>query len=45
MRIVDVYRRDGDKLAENWVLMDIPWYLKMQGLDIFERMRALDPIS
>lgn len=44
MRIVDIYRREGDKLAENWVFMDIPWYLKMQGLDIFERMRALHPI-
>ena len=43
MRVVDVYRREGGKLAENWVFMDIPWYLKMQGLDIFERMRALHP--
>lgn len=41
MRVVDIYRRDGDKLAENWVFMDIPWYLKMQGLDVFERMRSL----
>jgi hypothetical protein len=41
MRVVDIYRREGDKLAENWVFMDIPYYLKMQGLDIFERMRAL----
>jgi hypothetical protein len=44
MRVVDVYRRDRDKLAENWVFIDIPWYLKMQGLDIFERMRALQPL-
>jgi len=44
MRIVDIYRRQGDKLAENWVFMDIPWYLKMQGLDIFARMRALHPV-
>lgn len=44
MRVVDIYRRDGDKLAENWIFMDIPWYLKMQGLDIFERMRALHPL-
>jgi len=41
MRVADVYRRDGEKLAENWVFIDIPWYLKMQGLDIFERMRVL----
>ncbi len=41
MRVVDVYRREGDKLAENWVLIDLPWWLKQQGLDIFERLEAL----
>jgi hypothetical protein len=37
MRVVDIYRREGDKLAENWVIMDIPYWLKQQGLDILER--------
>ncbi|MGB1289257.1 MAG: nuclear transport factor 2 family protein, partial [Aggregatilineales bacterium] len=37
MQVVDIYRREGDKLAENWVLIDIPFWLKAQGLDIFER--------
>ncbi|WND03020.1 nuclear transport factor 2 family protein [Temperatibacter marinus] len=37
MRVVDVYRRDGDKLAENWVLIDIPYWLKQQGVDILDR--------
>lgn len=37
MQVVDVYRREGDKLAENWVLIDIPYWLKQQGLDILER--------
>jgi len=37
MQVVDVYRRDGEKLAENWVLIDIPYWLKQQGLDILER--------
>lgn len=41
MRVVDIYRREGDRLAENWVFIDIPWYLKQQGLDIFARMREL----
>jgi len=41
MRVVDIYRRDGDKLAENWVIIDLPYWLKQQGLDIFERTRAL----
>lgn len=37
MQVVDVYCRVGDKLSENWVLIDIPYWLKQQGLDIFER--------
>ncbi len=41
MRVVDIYRRDGDKLAENWVFIDLLHYLKMQGLDILERLREL----
>ncbi len=43
MRVVDIYRRDGDKLAENWVLIDLPYWLKQQGLDILERTRELAP--
>jgi len=39
MRVVDVYRREGDKLAENWVFIDLLHYLSMQGLDVLERMR------
>ena len=41
MRVVDIYRRDGDKLAENWVFIDLLHYLKMQGLDILERLREM----
>lgn len=41
MQVADVYRRDGDKLAENWVLIDIPYWLKQQGLDILQRMREV----
>lgn len=37
MRVVDVYYRDGDKLLENWVLIDIPYWLKQQGVDILAR--------
>ena len=38
MQVVDIYRREGDKLAENWVIIDLPYWLKQQGMDIFERM-------
>lgn len=41
MRVVDVYRRDGDKLAENWVFIDMLHWLSMQGLDVLERQRQL----
>lgn len=39
MRVVDIYRRDGDKLAENWVFIDILHFLKQQGLDVLQRMQ------
>lgn len=38
MRVVDVYRRSGDKLAENWVFIDVLHYLQQQGLDVLGRM-------
>ena len=41
MRVADVYRRDGDRLAENWVFIDILHWLSMQGLDVLARMRRL----
>lgn len=41
MQVVDIYRRDGDKLAENWVLIDLPWWLTQQGLDVLQRNREL----
>lgn len=41
MQVVDVYRREGDKLAENWVLIDLPWWLKQQGLDVLERTQQI----
>ncbi len=39
MRVVDIYRRDGDKLAENWVFIDLLHWLSEQGLDVLQRMR------
>ena len=41
MRIVDIYRREGSKLAENWVFIDLLHYLSMQGLDVLGRLREL----
>ncbi len=41
MQVVDIYRREGDKLMENWVIIDLPHWLKQQGFDVFQRMREL----
>lgn len=41
MRVVDVYRRDGDKLAENWIFIDLLHWLLQQGVDVLERTRAI----
>ncbi|MEM6474988.1 MAG: nuclear transport factor 2 family protein [Pseudomonadota bacterium] len=34
MRVVDVYRREGDRLAENWVIIDFPHYFMSFGIDL-----------
>ncbi|MDB1125045.1 nuclear transport factor 2 family protein [Vibrio algarum] len=41
MQVVDVYYRKGDKLSENWVFIDLPYWLKQQGLDVFERTQQI----
>lgn len=45
MRVVDMYRRDGDKLAENWIFIDILHFLNMQGLDVLGRMQAVSGMA
>ena len=41
MSVVDIYRAEGGKLAENWVFIDMLHWLDMQGLDVLARNRAL----
>ena len=41
MRVVDMYRREGDRLAENWVFIDLLYFLKQQGLDVLERTKHI----
>jgi len=41
MRLVDLYRREGDKLAENWVFIDLLHFLHLQGFDALARLREL----
>ena len=39
MRVMDFWRREGDKLAENWVFIDKIDLLQQMGVDIFKRLR------
>jgi predicted ester cyclase len=41
MRVVDIYRREGDKLSENWIFIDLLHFLSLQGLDVLDRMRGI----
>ncbi len=36
-RVIDIYRRGGDKLAENWIFIDLLHFWKSQGVDILAR--------
>ena len=40
-RVIDIYRRDGDKLAENWIFIDLLHFWKTQGVDILERSAGI----
>ncbi|MEM0937439.1 MAG: ester cyclase [Pseudomonadota bacterium] len=41
MRIVDLYRRDGERLAENWIFIDHLHFLNHLGIDLLARERRL----
>ena len=38
MRVIDMYRREGDMLAENWIFINLLHFWKQQGVDILERI-------
>ena len=37
-RVIDVYRREGEKLKENWVFIDILHFFKQQSIDILNNL-------
>lgn len=41
MRVVDIYREQNGKLAENWIFIDLLHYLAKQGLDVLARMESI----
>lgn len=40
-RVIDIYRRDGDLLAENWVFIDLLHFWNCLGVDILARTTDL----
>lgn len=41
-RVIDIYRRAGDKLAENWIFIDLLHFWKQQGVDILPRTTGIE---
>jgi predicted ester cyclase len=41
LRVMDIWRREGDLLRENWVAIDIPHMLAQMGLDVFAQAKAI----
>ena len=39
MRVIDMYRREGDKLTENWVFIDLLHFWKILGEDILKSLK------
>ncbi|MFS4580780.1 ester cyclase [Phaeobacter sp. C3_T13_0] len=37
-RVIDIYRRKGDKLAENWIFIDLLHFWKGQGYDVLQQL-------
>ncbi len=44
LRVIDMYRREGDKLAENWIFIDLLHFWNEQGVDILKRTTDLADI-
>lgn len=39
LRVMDIWRREGDLLKENWVAIDIVHILLQLGYDVFAQMK------
>ena len=44
MRVVDMYRVQDGKLAENWIFIDLLNYLNLQGLDVLCRLKTVNHV-
>lgn len=41
-RVIDIYRREGDKLAENWIFIDLLYFWNQQGVDILAQTTGIE---
>jgi hypothetical protein len=41
MRVIDMYRRSGDKLTENWIFIDLLHFWYNQGIDVLSRTTGI----
>ncbi len=41
-RVIDIYRRAEDKLAENWIFIDLLHFWKQQGVDVLGRTAGIE---
>jgi len=41
MRVIDMYRREGDKLSENWIFIDFLHFWHQQGVDILAQIKEI----
>ena len=41
-RVIDIYRRAGERLAENWVFIDLLHFWHGQGVDVLGRSTRID---
>ena len=39
-RVIDIYRRNGEKLAENWIFIDLLHMLNQMGVDVLRRNQS-----
>jgi len=42
MRVIDMYRRVGNKLTENWIFIDLLHFWNMQGIDVLAQSTGQD---
>lgn len=41
LRVMDIWRREGALLKENWVAIDIPHMLLQMGIDVFKPLKTI----